>query len=328
MTTENKTPDQLRREAVQAQRDSIQVTSTNIDATMRDDEKKAADDAAKEAAEGGEEKDEAEVTAKDDGGEEKDEKEEKEEKEGEEKEEKDETELEAKEPTADELKRTIERLKKRIDKGHGQNKDLKRELADTRSKLEAKQVEEGEVLTRDDVEREAERLANQKLIQKEFSDNCAKLEKAAVAADKQFLSKIDSLAEEIGVIPGQMIGILSDLDNSNGGAVLAYLADNPDEAEEIWPMNPGRMGLRLAKISEKLQVEATEKAKKAEADKKKKEDSKKKISSAPEPKETLGGAGGAAQFNPQNTKIDSKEWIRQRNEQVARNRAAKAASMR
>lgn len=217
--------------------------------------------------------------------------------------------------TVEKLQRTIARLQRRLGKESGDKKDLRKQLEDVQKLLAAKESEEGEKLTEEDVNARAKRIANEELTKREFSQACDRLEKAAIKADKDFSEKIDELAADIGAIPGQLIGMLDDLDN--GGAVLAYLANNPDEAEDIWGMkNIVKQASAIVKLGQK--VEAEEKKK-----------SIKQISKVPPPKQKLGGNGNQPTFDPYNTKTTSdKDWIEQRNKQAAERRAQKLAAMR
>ena len=219
-----------------------------------------------------------------------------------------ETEKEAK--SIEKLEKTIARLQKRLDKYNGVNKELQKELESAKSQLEAKQAE-GEIpLTEEDINKRAKQIAAEELTKKEFEAACNKLNKEATAIDKTFDKKVWAMAEDIGNIPGHMIGILDELDN--GGAVLNYLTDNVDEAEDIYKLSPGKMAARLAKISNKL-IE-----KKA-----------KPISKVPPPMEHVGGGSVKSAFDPFDTKSkNDKEWIEQRNRQVAERQAAKRNAMR
>lgn len=211
------------------------------------------------------------------------------------------------------LKKTIERLQRRVDKKTGSEATLRTELKTAKAALEAKQAEGEVVLTDEEVERRANLKADEKVAAKEFTRACNRLLDEAVKVDKKFETKIAALAEDIGEIPSQMIGILDDLDN--GGAVLAHLANNDDEAEAIWSLPLAKMTLRLAKLSDKLETEA-------------KAAKKKPISQVPSPNEPIGGGGVQPKFDAANTKMSTKEWIEKRNKQVADQRAAKLASYR
>lgn len=229
--------------------------------------------------------------------------------------EKEETESENKEvekeaKSVEKLEKTIARLQKRLDKYNGVNKELQKELESAKLQLKAKQAD-GEVpLTEEDINKRAKQIAAEELINREFEAACNKLNKEATAIDKTFDKKVWAMAEDIGNIPSHMIGILDELDN--GGAVLNYLTDNVDEAEDIYKLSPGKMAARLAKISNKL-IE-----KKA-----------KPISKVPPPIEPVGGNSSKSAFDPFDTKTkNDKEWIEHRNRQVAENQAAKRNAMR
>ncbi len=208
------------------------------------------------------------------------------------------------------LEKTIQRLQKRLDKYNGTNKELQRELAEAKASLEAKQAD-GEVpLTEEDINKRAKQIASEELAKKEFELACERINKAATAIDKTFDKKVWAMAEDIGPIPGHMISILDELDN--GGPVLNYLTDNVDEAEEIYKLTPGKMAARLARISNKLI-----------------EKKNKPISKVPPPVEPVGGNGGKITFDPYDTKNkNDRDWIEQRNRQIAERQAAKRNSMR
>lgn len=171
------------------------------------------------------------------------------------------------------------RIQKRIDKLTAKNKTLADENASLKAQLAAKPDDE-KALTQEDVER----LAAQKVTEREFEQAVNRIADSAAKFDKGFKTKINALAEEIGSpIPGQMIGILDDLPN-NGADVLLYLAkeENQDEAEEIWKLSPAKMALKLSKISDKIKP-------------------KKQISKVPAPNEALKGRGTSPDvLNPKN----------------------------
>ncbi len=224
--------------------------------------------------------------------------------------EKTEEELEA-ELAAAKTQKDKERIQRRIDKEVGKRKELERKVADLEKKLEAKTTEEGETLTREDLEKEAENIASRKILEKEFTAACNRLADAAKKIDKDFDSKVKILAEDIGPIPSQMIGILDDLDN--GGAILNHLVNNVDDAEEIWSLSPARMAVRLAKLSATLAEQA-------------KKDKEKKLSKVPEPPEPLGG--GARTPTVLTGKESMAEFVRIRNQQVEERRKQRLSGMR
>ena len=128
--------------------------------------------------------------------------------------------------------------------------------------LEARLKEQPvEGLTEEEVQRRAAELAATKLAEqqakdakKKFEDTCDSLESVAIKTDKDFSKKIVEVTSELGPIPAPIIEVLGDLEHGNGGQVLAYLADNIDEAEDLYELrdNPRKLDRALSKISDKL----------------------------------------------------------------------------
>lgn len=228
------------------------------------------------------------------------------------KDDKNEEEVDADEPDEKEVKakakedRRQERMQRRIDKATAEAKAARAEAEELKRQLAAKPDDE-KVLTEDEVEKRSEIKAAQKATERAFVADCNKLAEEAEKIDKDFTKKVNVLTEDIGPIPSQMIGILSDLDN--GAKVLTYLTDNEDEAEDIWKLSPAKMAVKLSKISIEL-------AKKP----------KKEISKVPEPNKALGGKGGETKVL--HDKMDMKDWVEVRNKQIAERQAAKRNAMR
>lgn len=120
-------------------------------------------------------------------------------------------------------------------------------------------------LSEEEVERRAEEKANKKLqdkeaerIQREFGKSVRELDIAAKKADPKFETKLNDMLSELDrLVPGNVISILSDLDNKNGGDVLNYLTDNVDEADDIFDLAEDiktyhKMAQKLIRISDKL----------------------------------------------------------------------------
>lgn len=268
--------------AAELEREKVQVTT----AEPKDEEKKD-DKKEEEKKEGEDDVEEEEVSEEEDTEEETD---------GEEQEEE-----EKKEDDPEKLKKTIERLQKRVNKKTGNERELKKQLAEAQQAL-AKKVAEGEVvLTEEDVEKRAVTKAQQIAAETEFNKTCNRLAEEAAKIDKTFDDKIKDLAEEIAPIPGPMIGMLGDLDN--GGAVLNYFTDHPEEYEEIIGMSLAKQALKIAKLSEKLVP--------------KKE--KKEISKVPAPNRPIKPSNNTD--TPLSDKDDMDEWVRKRNAQIAKKRA-------
>ena len=165
-------------------------------------------------------------------------------------------EREAKEKIEAKAQRKQERMQRRIDKAVAAQRNAETEIAKLKAQLEANPDQK---LTAEEIEAKAEAKAKQKLAEKELEDlqakfdkDCEILSKAATKADKDFNTKINDIAEDVGPIPSFMIGILSDLDN--GGEVLAHIANDDELAEEIWAMKPAKMTRRIVEISNKLEA--------------------------------------------------------------------------
>lgn len=274
---------------VEKQREGIKVTSTS----------------SKEVEEKEDTKNDVE-----DNVEEEDEKESEESEEGEE--EKDETE-EVKELTAEQkeieaLKKKLERAQRRAGKTAAERDENKKLVKELKAALDAKLEEGTQPLTEEEVNRRARELANQELTVREFKQAESKLIDQALAIDKAFMSKINDLAQDVAPIPEFFIGALNDLDN--GGAVLNYLSDNPDDYEELLKKNnPMKVMKGLVDISNKL----------IEAGKPK----PKKISQTPEPpKAPKGNSKSPDQLPPKPTE-NMAEFIRIRNLQEKAKREAR-----
>lgn len=173
-----------------------------------------------------------------------------------------------------------------------------------------------EGLTEEEVQRRAAELAATKLAEqqakdakKKFEDTCDSLESVAIKTDKDFSKKIVEVTSELGPIPAPIIEVLGDLEHGNGGQVLAYLADNIDEAEDLYELrdNPRRLDRALSKISDKLK----------EAEKK----PKRERSNLPAPIEPVGNS------RQESTRITGKEtqeeFNAKRAKQIAEKRAAR-----
>jgi len=217
------------------------------------------------------------------------------------------------------------RMQRRIDKLTAEKKFTEAELAKLQKQIAEKPVEG---LTEEEVQRRAEKLAadivkqrEQTNLQDQFQKDCDKLQAAAVKVDKEFNSKIAVVAQEVAPIPAVMIGILNDLDNENGGAVLTYLANNVDEYEgmfrtvngDLIALSEGKMTAKLIRISDKLKAE--EAARKA----------KKKPSALPEPITPVNEGRDARTANvlPSKPTENMDDYVRIRNEQEMAKRKAR-----
>jgi hypothetical protein len=194
-----------------------------------------------------------------------------------------------------------ERIQRRIDKLTAEKKLLERTNADLQAKLDAKAKEGDVVLTKEDVDKEATRIADAKVMQQNFDAACNRLADAGKATDKDFDKKVAAMAEDIGPIPGELIAVLDDLDN--GGEVLSYLTNNVDEAEEIWKLSLAKQAAKLAKISIKLVKPP------------------KTVSKAPNPIEAVTKTNKDTNTVVLSDKEPMEEWVRKREAQIAKREA-------
>lgn len=226
-----------------------------------------------------------------------------------------ETEVEKSEKTEEELQaakdaaktdKDKDKFQKRIDREVAKRKALETEIKELKAKL-AVDPEKSASLTEEEVEKRAESKATAKQLQRDFDNASNRLFDAAVKLDKDFQKKITLLADDIGAIPGHLVGILDDLDN--GGDVLVHFTANPDDAEEIYQLSPARAAVKLAKLSAKLEAEKKPKPK--------------EISKVPDPAETIKGGNKNPDTLPKNPTSNMDEFVRVRAKQREENRKAK-----
>lgn len=282
-------PEAARKTAVEEERKKITVTSVKIedDEEKNDKEEDNKDDEQKE--EDGEEETEDE-------GKEQEDKE-------------DDKKLEL---SKDEKK--IERLEKKLARSEQKRREDAKALKEANAKLEA-DPDKSKLLTEEDVEKRAKALAQQERIIEDFNQAVDRLADGTqkvlkIKKAKDFDAFVKEVTDDIGEIPGEIIGVLDDLDN--GPEVLAHLLNNTDEFEDIYKLKsrPTKLGLELAKLSTKLSTPKP-----------------KKISQVPDPVEPLGGksAGGerlAILASKKNlTDEEMAEYVAGRNREVAQKRA-------
>lgn len=219
--------------------------------------------------------------------------------------------------------RAKERMQKRINRVTAEHELTKAENEELKKQLAAKKVEG---LTEEEVNARAKKLADDMVreretvnAQKQFEKDCDKLAEEALKIDKKFNAKINEMAQEVAAIPSIMIGILADLDNENGGAVLNYLSDNVDEYEDIHTLSEGRMTAKLIRLSDKIKAD-TEKAI-AEA----KAKAKKEKSNVPAPITPVNEGRDVRTANalPNEPTKNIDDWVRVRNQQEADRRKAR-----
>jgi hypothetical protein len=193
------------------------------------------------------------------------------------------------------------KIQKRIDKEVAKRKVLEKEVDDLKKIIAAKSSEDGNKYTEEEVEKKAEEKAIAKFLERQFVDACNSLAAAAKKLDKDFDKKIAQLAEDVAPLPAYMITTLNDQDN--GGAILNYFIENPDEYEELIMLESNRMSSRIGKLSSKLE--------KIEAEKPK--EKPKPASKVPPPVTPVGGKGGTS--NALLTEADTKnmaEFVKKR----------------
>lgn len=233
-------------------------------------------------------------------------------------------EIKANEKTAEELEtekaaattqKEKDRIQRRIDRITAKSAKLEEENAELKRQLAAK-PKEG--LTEEEIERRSDVKAEEKAVQRQFANDCNKLFNDATKLDKEFKKKIDSVVDELGGveaagIPGQMIGILSDIDN--GGAVLSHLANDIDLYEEVRALSLSKMANRLNKISNELEKAAEEGKKKP-----------KEPSKVPDPVQAIRGSNSSPGTYTQGMSMDA--YVTLRNKQKAEREQRRKAGLR
>ena len=223
------------------------------------------------------------------------------------------TEVEAVEESDDvkELKKQLEKerakFEKRINKKTAESKEMAAKLAELEKIVAAKSSEDGEKLPLEEIDRRAEIKANTIAAEREFINACNRLAENAKKLDPKFDDKIKQLAEDVAPLPGYMIEYLYDLEANNGGAVLKYLTDHPDEYEEIIGLSQFKMDRRLVKLSNEILAESKVPPK--------------KISKVPDPVTPVGGRGGTnnAILTEADTK-DMQSFVKKRQAMVEQRR--------
>lgn len=197
------------------------------------------------------------------------------------------------------------RIQKRIDKEVAKRKEVENENVELKKQLAAKDSE-GDKFTKEDLEKEAKRLADLQVNEREYLNACSSLEKNASKLDKKFIEKINTMVDDLGkenyAIPRDMIVTCNDFDN--GAEVLVHLANDVDEYERLVDLTPIKRASELTKISLKL---ATPKPK--------------IISKVPNPIQLE--EGGSIKDTPLRDNEPMEDWIRKRNKQAAQHSANK-----
>lgn len=190
-----------------------------------------------------------------------------------------------------------DKFQKRIDREVAKRKALEDEIKLLRSQLAAQPEK---TLTEEEVERRAAEKAAEKDAEREFTKACNRLADSGNKANKDFDVKIKDMADDIGPIPGQMIGILDDLEN--GAEVLLKLTEDHDLAEKMYSYSPAKLGVELTKLSASI----------------KKPVETKQRSNAPKPPDPVGanGTNNNSLAAPLSDKDDIETWIAKRNKSL------------
>ena len=217
-------------------------------------------------------------------------------------------ELTEEQKTIQALEKKLERAQRRAGKTAAERDENKKLVRELKTQLDAKVAEGTQPLTEDEVNRRAKEIANTELTAREFNKAQENLIDAATAIDKNFMSKVRELAADVAPLPEFFIGALDDIDN--GGAVLNYLTDNPDEYEDLLKANsPMKVMKGLVKISDKLIEAAKPKVK--------------KVSQAPEPAKGLKGNTRSPNVLPAKPTENMAEFVRVRAMQEKAKREAR-----
>ena len=272
-----------------------QIERENIKVTGGEDKKEEAETEKEEKETDAEEDDKEEAEGEDD--------------KEDEKEKEPEKELTEEQKQIQALEKKLERAQRRAGKTAAERDENKQLVKELKAQLETKLAEGEQPLTPDEVKRQAKEMAEAELTAREFKNAENKLIDAAIKADKNFMSKINDLAAEVAPLPGFFIGALDKLEHDNGGAVLNYLTDNPDEYEDILKKNdPTQIITKLIRVSDKLYEASKPKPK--------------KVSNAPEPPSKMKGSSKSPDQIPADPTKDMETYIRVRaNQDKARREA-------
>lgn len=204
--------------------------------------------------------------------------------------------------------RTIRKLESRIARLTGKRGAAEREASLLREELDrvrqtpaSRQAEDdGEKANRQFSPADIDRLANERAAELRKRESIGERVGKVIEAGRKlegFSAAADAVAEIVPFTdrkgqPTPFIEAVLDCDDS--AAVIKYLGDNPDEAEDLADLTPVQLGRRLAKLENQLKQSAT-----------------KKTSAAPKPLQPIAGNGGGS-IEPDPAK-DTEAWIRARN---------------
>lgn len=209
------------------------------------------------------------------------------------------------EKTIRKLTRRIERLTAKRGASEREAELLRQQLAEVQRGAQSQRDEGGDSvrqITEADIERVARQKADEIARQRTIGEKVGKVLKEGAKVEG-FNAAVDTVAEVVPFMdrvgkPTPFIEAVLDADNP--AAVLKYLGDNPEEAEELADLTPAQLGRRIAKLE--IQIAGA----------------KKTTSAAPTPIRPVGGNhAGPSEPDPDK---DPAAWIQARNRAAVRAR--------
>jgi hypothetical protein len=212
------------------------------------------------------------------------------------------------------MQRRIDRLTAKRGGTERENELLRQQLSDLERRLQTATSHQGDgdegqgepkpkgrQFTEADIERMAQARAKELHQQTSISQRVAKVLDAGSKLEG-FNAAVDAVAEVVPFTDRQgrpTAFIEAVLDADAPAALLKYLGENPEEAEDLVDLSPAQLGRRLAKLEDRLKADA-----------------KKATSAAPKPLKPVNGnsSGGGNEPDPEK---DAEAWIRSRNKQAA-----------
>jgi predicted RNase H-like nuclease (RuvC/YqgF family) len=194
--------------------------------------------------------------------------------------------------------RRIERLTAKRGAAEREAELLRQQMAEFQRRTSGQLGEDGEpAMSRQISEADIERVASQRAAeiaqQRAIGEKVSKVLREGSKLEG-FNAAVDAVAEVVPFTdrkgkPTPFIEAVLDADDP--AALLKYLGDNSDEAEELADLSPAQLGRRIAKLEDRLASV------------------KKKSSAAPVP---IKPVGGTSKVTPDESKLSDAEWRAQR----------------
>lgn len=198
------------------------------------------------------------------------------------------------------LERENELLRQQLERlGHLQQSPAGQSQDDGASEGQGEPRPKGRQLTEADVERLAIERAKELHRQQTISERVGRVLASGSKLDG-FDAAVNAVAEVVPFTDRQgrpTAFIEAVLDADDPAAVLKYLGDNPDEADDFADLTPAQLGRRLAKLEDKLKPGA-----------------KKETSAAPKPLKPVSGNNAGSEPDP--SKMTDAEFIAWRKKQI------------